>query len=182
MNEDWDRVLPRGEPACTSCEQPFPAGGEVIATLHLGTEGFRRRDLCPACFDPEEEGLFSHWRLRREVERRRPLQRLDLSYLADLFRRLVTRDDEHSSRLRWIVTLLLLRKKILVRQGRRVEAGHEVLTVCFRREEDGLDVVDPGLDSGSLATLHEDLARIFDLDQEAPAGQAAPTADERAGE
>jgi len=163
--EEWERTVARPENACLSCNGRFGAGDPIIACLSAGEEGLQRQDRCPDCFEALEVPPFSFWRMRWPDDLGRGPQKLDLAYLTEFFKRLQDQEDQEAGGVLWIVALLLLRKKILVLEGRRQEEGREILRLRLKREDRAFDVGDPQLTDDALAGLHEDLARIFKLEE-----------------
>ena len=171
MVEDWEYLVRSREDCCAGCGVSLGAGAEVVAALLLTPKGFVREDRCPGCFNAAESALFSFWRIRRPEAFKRGPQRLDLAFLTEFFKRLEGRQDDYSRNVAWIVALLLLRKRILALDGRRTDKGREVLVLRLKREDRVIEVTDPLLTEDVVKGLHEDLARIFNI-EEAPAAQA----------
>ena len=167
MADDWDRLIGRAAEACQGCGGAFGAEAEVVTQLLVDAAGFSRRDVCDACAaaQPQPEALFSFWRVKRGSAPP-PARRLDLSYMLELFQRLAGPADRAEGReLRWIVTLLLLRKKLLELVGRSVTPeGAELLSVRIRKDEQVHQVLDPQLSPDQMAALGDDLGRIFNLE------------------
>ncbi len=161
--EDWDKRVPRAQEKCTKCGREFAIGDEYLATVRLASTGIVREDRCLSCGEALEAGVFSHWRARRAAGTTYA-RRLDFDSLLELFRRLEGHEDDQSSRLRWIVAILLLRRRLLVQTGREQDGEREVLLLKPKHEEHVFRVVDPGLDDDAFATMRDDLARIFNLD------------------
>ena len=100
-------------------------------------------------------------------------RRLDIAFLTEFFRRLETRrDDARARRVQWIVALLLLRRRVLEEVSRSVREGHDVLLLRLRRDETEFEVEDPLMDAAAMASIEEDLARIFNLEEGPRAGSA----------
>src|SRR6185503_16063388 len=98
-------------------------------------EGFVREDRCTKCSPSVEPGVFSYWRGRRAAPKAGAPIRLDFESLLELFRRLDGRDDDQAMRLRWIVAIILLRRRHLQQVERTNEGGREVLVVKHRHDE-----------------------------------------------
>ncbi len=166
--EDWDRRVPRGAERCVKCGREFGAGEDFVATVRGSSAGFAREDRCVPCGTELEAGVFSFWRGKRPTGQNRP-HRLDYDSLLELFRRLDGHDDDQSRRLKWIVGILLLRRRLLVQVSRAEEEGREVLSLKLKHEDHVFRVADPGIGEEAFAAMQEDLARIFHLDPK-PAG------------
>ena len=173
---DWDKIVKKPQESCGICEEPLAPDGEFLTSLRITDEGFSRFDLHPDC-DAGGDAL-AVWRWTRAKDLRPDSRRLDLGFLSEFFKRLDGREEEHSHRVRWIVGLLLLRKKILVLTERSVRDDAEVLHLSFRKSEKVYDVVDPNLDAEAMSSIEDDLSKIFNLD--APAAKDAAAEGETA--
>ena len=162
--EDWDRSGLRAADTCVSCTKPFVPGATFTAAIVIREDRFVREDRCTACAATVPADAVSHWTARRPADAKGP-RRLDFDSLLELFVRMDGRTDEPSLRLRWIVGLLLMRRRLLSIVGRRVEDGREILALKPRGDEKAHEVADPGLDDDAAEALRDDLSRIFDLDR-----------------
>jgi hypothetical protein len=171
--EEWDRKTGAPTGACAACGLKLAPGAGYVAALLARDGGFVREDRCEACADAAAasgEGALGVWRGKLGAPKGPLSRRLDFDTLIELFPRLDGRDDDASHRLRWVVALLLLRKKFLLQQSRETRDGVELLTVKFRHDDRLFRVPDPRMDDAALGKLHEELGKIFDLD---PAAKAA---------
>ena len=180
----------RREECCTTCGRPFGEGETFFSLLFLDPDRLRRADLCAACFAVPPAGAAVFWRTRRRPERRSRLS-VDFEAIEELFLALEGRSEERLRELRYLLALLLLRKKRLKLVGvRRHDAGE---TMCLRRPRraEEFEVLVHELDSERAQALKAELARIFEgAGVEAllqsplpasgqPAGSEAPSGDPR---
>lgn len=161
--EEWDRAVAKPLEQCAACSRPLAAGEEYVATIVATPEGFVRQDRCSACSVVQAANVFSFWRGRRPAQKSGGLPRLDFDSLLELLRRLDGRDDASSCRLRWIVAILLLRRRLIAITSRTTTDGIETLEVKPRHEDRTYLVRDPKLSPEDFEALHEDLSKIFDL-------------------
>jgi len=157
---DWR--IHRREVLCGACQRPFGDGEALYSLLHLAAEPLRREDRCERCFvDPGVvEGLL-FWRTHHVQDGSRRLA-VDFDAIEELFVALESRKEPRSMELRYLLTLLLLRKKRLKLVGvRRGEAGE---TMCVRRPRrtEEYEVAVFELDGERAQALRADLARIFE--------------------
>ena len=137
MNTSWS--ISRRLPACTACQRDFVEGERHHSALSVREEALVREDLCRSCWDARrEEGgpepIF-WWRTRHSVGRKRGLQ-LDLDALEALFRSLEGRAERGVRELRYVLCLLLMRKRRLkVLAVERGEEGESFVVRRPRREE-----------------------------------------------
>lgn len=161
---DWDKVVKKAQEVCAACEEALLPDADVVTALTFGADGFSRRDLHPDCH-AEDADAVATWRWKRARDLRPNARRLDLGFLSEFFKRLDGREDDQSRRVAWIVSLLLLRKKILEEVGRRTVDDAETLELRFRKTERIYEVPDPQLDAEAMASIEDDLSRIFNLEQ-----------------
>ena len=143
--EEWERALARPLDTCAACAKPLAPGEEYVATVAATPEGLVRQDRCLPCGVVQKENVFSFWRGKRPVHKSGALPRLDFESLLELLRRLDGRDDASSCRLRWIVTILLLRRRLVQITNRSSVDGVEILEVTPRHEDRAFIVRDPKL-------------------------------------
>ena len=170
---DW-RIRRENE-VCTSCERAFEPGEALFSVLILDEEGLGRRDLCQACFEAEapseaEGPTRIYWRTRRRTDEKRGLA-VDFDAVEGLFHALDGRDEERLRELRYLLCLLLMRKRRvkLLRVARSDEA--ELLIVRRPRREEELRVEVFDLTPEKAEELRGQLEAIFegsDLELAAP--------------
>jgi len=169
MAEEWERVVRRPQDVCALCEEVFVSGQDLVTVLDLEDAGFARRDLHGECFERTEGAPFSVWRWRKARDLRPNARRLDLGFLTEFFKRLDGRDESQARRVHWIVSLLLLRKKIVEEVGRSTgEDGREILHLRIKHTEKVYEVADPALDGDAMLEIEGDLSRIFNLEPAPP--------------
>jgi hypothetical protein len=186
--------LGRRHPACLRCQRPFGEGEAHYSVLAASPEALERLDLCHACWPAEQQtGAAGRawWRARRPLGQRRGLA-VDLEGLEALFHALAEACEERLRELRYVLSLLLLRKRrlFLVRATVRALPGSdqrgEFLVVRRpRRKEEEFFVQVYDLAAGRMESLRADLERLFEgagLDDLAGAPQAeAPASGAAAG-
>jgi len=112
---------------CAATGQTLEPGSTCIATLCEPPEGggLERRDFSLAAWasDARPEGLFSFWRttVAEPGERRRLL--VDDDVLMDLFERLAGDDRPQRTAFRFVLALILMRKRLLRFVGRKTASG-----------------------------------------------------------
>jgi hypothetical protein len=181
---DWR--IHRREHRCARCERAFEEGEELFSLLFFEADRLRREDHCAACFDGPPAGeargelpfelLF--WRTRHALDRRTRFA-VDFAAIEELFVALEGGPGNREE-LRYLLALLLLRKKRLKLVGVRRHASGETLCVRRPRRQEEFEVLVFELDSERALALKSELARVFEgAGVEALAGareDAAPAA------
>jgi hypothetical protein len=135
-NQTWDVGKAAGQ--CSACAAPLAPGAACWAALvewqrksgepaepnakEIPTSPWQRLDFCQACWAagkrpaPPAE-MFSFWKsITPEPEKKRKIF-VDDSVLMDLFNRLADRTDLTDIRFRFVLALLLMRKKLHKYEG-----------------------------------------------------------------
>lgn len=177
---DW-KIHRRGD-ACVACERPFEEGEEHFSILRLGPDSLGREDRCAACFEAAEgpdDVIF--WRTQHRV-RRRGLA-VDFDSIERLFLALEGRSEERLSELRYLLSLLLMRKKRLKLVRVRRTPASELMVMRRPRRTEELEVRVFDLSPERTSVLRTELERIFegagaeDLDLAGNADEGTAVAD-----
>ena len=86
---------------------------------------------------------------------------VDDAVLCELFERLGGVVEEPKLAFRFLLGLILMRKRLVVYESSRVEEGKEVWTVRPRGREDKLDLVNPKLDEARMVEVSQQLGEIL---------------------
>ena len=161
----WSFHRRRGR--CTACERDF-ADNEAHYSLLLFEGGeLARRDLCRSCWkarDTGEMAVLFWWRTRHEVAARKGLA-LNLDAIEGLFLGLEGRPEQRLRELRYVLCLLLLRKRRLKLERIERSPQGEAMLVRRPRRNEALCVFVFDFDAGRMAELREELQRVFDSDE-----------------
>ena len=200
---DWK--IARRQGLCSLCTHEFEDGERHASTLSIVAGELQRRDLCPACFrdgagaqggDPGPQGeagpgsegepaeacehLF-WWYTHHRVSGKKTVQ-LDLESLERLFVQLEGRPEPHVRELRYVLCLLLMRKRrVKVDRIERGGEGESFLVHRPRRKE-CLKVIVYDFDADRMAELRTELQAIFDGAEDEEALSLPDAAGEGQGE
>jgi hypothetical protein len=165
----------RRQARCRACETGFAEGERHASVLSITGEEIVREDVCVRCWTKREpsQDLF-YWFTRQELNRRR--FQLDLATLEHLFLQLEAREEPKVRELRYILCLLLMRKRRLklVRVAR--EAGVESLIVKRPRRTETCSVVVFDFTPERVDELRRELIEIFEGSE--PGQLGSPAAEE----
>jgi len=161
---------------CFKCQAEIEPEADYYSAIVRKDESFERSDYCEGCWDGaglDPQSAFAFWRTRwTPAPARGPRRiRFDPDVALEFFRRLGEddRDGDEGRKLRYLLGLLLFRRKILSLQRTEDRDGKRVLWFA-EKEGPSHPVVDPGLPADELSTVRGRLAELLDLDlPEAPA-------------
>jgi hypothetical protein len=136
--------------------------GEKVYSVLLDEHGkFVRKDYAGDAWRGPPEGAFSFWagRVPAPEEGRRP--RFDDDLLLDCFQRLDGQAEPERLNFRYILALLLMRRKRLKFEEARTEDGHEVLCLRCPRTGARCEVVNPRLTEPEIAAAQEQVFQVL---------------------
>ncbi len=165
MARDYDIAKASGR--CCRCGRQLAGGEEFVAALFDAGEEFRRDDFCGACWEgrpAEPEQPFSLWRCRVPEPEKPRRQLVGDEMLVDLFEKLAGQEAPAKLNLRFVLALMLMRKKLLVydRTGAD-EGGSEVWTMHYRGEKTPIEVTNPQLDEEKVTQVAGQLGALFEV-------------------
>ena len=192
MAIDRDYKISPSARTCQACSRRFGVGDEYYSAVveAEGDEVFARRDFCPDCWAPDAAAYFSFWRTRvpePPPDRRTGPRLVDLDRLLQLFDHLAAADEEHAQRFRYVLALVLMRKRRLrLVSSRRLAAGKgEELTLREVGAQRQHTVRSPSLSEDEIRSVTDRLGDILDmpqrwdeLDADAEPATDEPAADE----
>ncbi len=160
--DEWK--LQRRTSACRACDRPFEEGARHASVLAVVGEELAREDLCEACWDaraPAADRELFWWFPRHAAERKKTVS-LDLEMLERLFLALEPRPERAVRELRYLICLLLLRKRRL--KVERIERGGEGESFLVKRprREERHRVYAFDFDAARMAELRIRLQAVFD--------------------
>lgn len=139
--------------------------GEKCYTVLLDANGqFARQDYSLEAWQGPPATAFGFWLSHIPVgdESRKP--RIDDELLMDCFQRLEGETEASRINFRYIIALLLMRRKRLKFEEVRAEAGHEVLVLRCARTRAVYAVVNPNLTEAELEAVQEEVFRVLGWD------------------
>lgn len=164
---DWN--IQKSSRECCTCSRQFGEGELYFSALLDSGREFQRKDYCPACWQSSaaEGQAFSFWKTRVPTGEEQRKLFVDNNVLLDFFLRLSAEEGEqpqHKVKFRYILALVLMRKKVLrfvdiVRNGER-----ECLVLRYPREGREFQVIDPGLTEEEADTVKDDLSQVLNAE------------------
>jgi hypothetical protein len=164
---DWK--FARRRDRCGACAAAFDEGSRHVSLLSLRGEDLGREDLCLACWGSRAAGDEIFFWFTRQRSERRGLS-LDLAALEQLFLRLEGREEERMLEVRYVLCLLLMRKRRL-KLLRVAREPREALVVRRPRREEEIAVVVFDFAPERLEDLQRELLSLFEgAEPEPPEG------------
>jgi len=165
MSKDYD--ISKTEGTCVVCGRDLKPQEEFIAAVRQVGEELQREDYCEQCWTNHLEGdssdLLAVWRTRLHTPEEKRKLFVDDDLLINFFERLADEEDSTRQVLRYVLALVLMRKKLLIYdRTEREEDGTEVWQMHFRGTGLMHSVIDPGMDEDKIAEVSGELGEILE--------------------
>ncbi|MBN2138700.1 MAG: hypothetical protein JW720_12905 [Sedimentisphaerales bacterium] len=160
--DQWDINKPLGQ--CFGTDKEIEPGEEYFGALVATEEGLVRRDFCAEYWDSEKPDVFCYWksRLPRPDEKKQLF--VDDEMLMAFFERLAEETDQEKVNFRFVLALILMRKRRLKYDATTTEAGREMWRLRVVSEGAFAEVVNPHLDEEQIEQLSSQIGQILHAD------------------
>jgi len=191
MQQDWN-IRSRAE-VCDATGKPFQEGEIFYTALFREEDEFRRADLCEDAWnarssDPAAPVAFSSWRSKFEAPAPPPPEPLPRDDAEGMLRRLLESNDPAHVNTRYLLAVMLERKRIL-RPQPSVEKGF--LVYEHARTGETFLIIDPALSLADLVAVQEEVSALLSglsapppapIDSETLPGDSEPSVEDSEGE
>jgi len=162
---DWEINKPLGQ--CFGSGRRIEHGQEYFGALVVAEEGLQRRDFCAEYWLSEKPDVFCHWKTRLPEPGQKKQLFVDDQMLMSFFERLARETDQEKVDFRFVLTLILMRKRLLKYSESRTEDGKEIwrLRIPGDKTAEGMvEVVNPHLDAEQIEQLSSQMGEILHTD------------------
>ncbi len=181
---EWE--VARSSGRCRRCDGELNEGQEYVGVLVEAEGGFEREDYCLTCWDEQPAEHFCFWKTRVPVKEEKKDRRLlvDDAVLINFFERLDKQTDPIKVRFRFVLALILMRKKLLRYEQTVKSEGTERWQMRLTSTNALHQVENPKMDDEQIAEVSRQLGVILrgetpDDDTDPPDG--APFAQDEVG-
>ncbi len=157
--DDWEVRKPLGR--CYGSGKTIEAGEEYFGALVETEEGLERRDFCADYWEQEKPAVFCYWKTRLPEQGRKKQLFVDDEMLMAFFERLAGEEDQEKVNFRFVLALILMRKRLLKYDSTRTEDGREVWRLRVVGEQAYTNVVNPQLDEEQIRQLSAQIGQIL---------------------
>lgn len=164
MAEQWR--IGRGNRTCFLSGEEIPPGESFYSALVEDGDDFQRRDFAVAAWPDAEKGeFFSYWKNKPRPEKGGPAKRkIDYERLLSFFDELADAAEPRRRLFRYVLALILSRRRILRLDATRRTAEGEALVLFDRRISGAIELNAPEATPEQLAEVETSLADLFDYD------------------
>ncbi len=163
----------KGSKACFLCERTFTEEEVYLSALYDESNTFIRKDFCVECWDKKDDGdIFSYWKTKipKKLETVQRYANIDVFY--DLFNKLENENDISRVNFRYVLSLYLMRKKILKLKTSHKSNGNEYLVLHNVKEAKDTEVLKPQLSKEEVLSVTDEIGKLVNCAPQVSAGNA----------
>lgn len=156
---EW--YINKGSKVCVLCEKTFVEEEVYLSALYDENNAFTRRDFCVECWDKKGEGdFFSYWKTKvpKKPEAVQRYATIDVFY--DLFNKLENENDVSRVNFRYVLSLYLMRKKVLKLKTSHKSNGNEYLVLHNVKEDRDTEVLKPQLSKEEVLAVTDEIGKL----------------------
>jgi len=157
----YEVARPRGH--CIVCQTVVQPQEPLMAALKETLTGFERLDVCLNCWPEfDKSDLIGFWKTTMPLVEQKKKLFVDDEVLCQLFERLADTTEPAKLNFRFVLGLILMRKRLIVYENsRNDDGGNEIWQVRFKGKEDLLDLLNPRLDEAQVMDVSNQLGEIL---------------------
>lgn len=171
MQQTWN--LKSRAHACARTERPFEEGETFHTAIYFDKEtgDFLRRDVCEEAWEEEvaERTPFSSWKtvyVKPETAKPKSSELMTREGPEELLRLMVEEDDPYTINARYILALMLERKKQLVQKEVKYVEDGSLLIYELKRSGEVFIIRDPELRLDEVEAVQEEVALLLGFPQQ----------------
>ena len=159
---EWEIDKPLGQ--CCGTGKKIEYGEEYFAALVETEEGLARRDFCADYWLAEKPDVFCYWKTRLPRPDEKKHRFIDDEMLMAFFERLEKETEQEKINFRFVLALILMRKRRLKYDSSRTEDGKEIWRLRITGEKEFVEVTNPNLDDEQIKQLTSQIGEILQTD------------------
>jgi hypothetical protein len=147
---------------CQVCGRAIEPGEKFMAALRETPIGFERVDVSSECWEQfDRSNLLAFWQAVMPRPEAKKKLFVDDTVLCDLFERLSDASEPAKVNFRFVLGLILMRKRLIVYEGTRVDNDRELWNVRLKGREEVIDLFNPKLDESQVQEVSQQLSQIL---------------------
>lgn len=161
---DWEIRKTVGQ--CFGTGEEFAIGQEYFAALVSTDTGLERRDYSIEYWNQHKPEVYCFWKSKMPNPEQKKKLLVDDDMLMAFFERLATETDTEKVNFRFVLALILMRKRKLKYEGCRMKDGQETWTLRVTGQDRFEEVVNPHLSEDQIEGLTGQMGQILQMDFE----------------
>jgi len=161
--DEWEIDKPLGH--CCGSGKKIECGEEYFAALVETSEGLQRRDFCDDYWQREKPDVFCYWKTRLPHPGEKKQIFIDDEMLIAFFERLEKEREQEKINFRFVLALVLMRKRRLKYDSSETQADKEIWRLrVVGSDRQFVKVMNPHLDEEQIEQLSSQIGQILQVD------------------
>jgi len=161
--DEWTINKPLGQ--CYGTGRKIEYGEEYFGALVQTEAGLQRRDFCADYWESQKPQTFCHWKTRLPQPGQKKQLFVDDQMLMAFFERLEKETEQQKVNFRFVLALILMRKRILKYEDTRTDGDKEIWVLRTVGDRQNVEVVNPHLDEGQIEQLSSQIGEILQTEE-----------------
>jgi len=156
--------VPRPAGHCAVTGRKIEPGEKFFAAIRETAEGMERVDVAPEAWENFDgrSNLLAFWQTVMPEHEVKKKVFVDDEVLCTLFERLADASEPVKINFRFVLGLILMRKRLIIYEDGRHDAdGRDVWVVRMKGRDERLDLIDPKLDEQQVTDVSQQLGEIL---------------------
>ena len=159
---DWEISKPLGE--CSGTAKVIEPGHEYYGALVEVDGVLVRRDYSAEYWQNEHPQIYCYWKTKMPLPNEKKQLFISDEMLMAFFDRLQADTEQERINFRFVLALILMRKRRLKYEACNIVDGKEIWTLKVAREKRTVDVVNPQLDEDQIQELSDQMGQVLNAD------------------
>ncbi len=160
---DWEIKKTLGQ--CCQTGREFAVGQEYYAALvEIESGQLERRDYSIDCWERDKPVVYCFWKTKMPDSQQKKKLFIDDEMLMAFFERLTEETEQEKVNFRFVLTLVLMRKRKLKYESSDTKDGAEIWTLRITGSDERVQVVNPRLTENEIKQLSSQMGQILQVD------------------
>jgi hypothetical protein len=160
--DEWEIEKPVGN--CFGTGRKIEYGEEYYGALVETGQGLVRRDFCADYWQSQRPDVFCFWKTKLPQPGQKKAQFIDDDMLMAFFNRLEQETEQEKINFRFVLALILMRKRRLKYDSSDVQGDAEIWRLRITGDKEFVTVVNPHLDEVQIEQLSSQIGEILQTD------------------
>lgn len=161
--DEWEIDKPLGH--CYGMGRQLEAGEEYFGALVESEEGLKRQDFCADYWNEHKPTVFCYWKTRLPHPDEKKQIFVDDEMLMAFFERLAGEREQEKINFRFVLALVLMRKRRLKYDSSKTEDGNEIWRLRIAGgDKEFVELINPHLDEEQIEQLSSQIGQILQVD------------------
>lgn len=161
--DEWEIDKPVGQ--CGGSGKKIEYEEEYFGALVETEEGLKRQDFCADYWQGHKPEVFCYWKTKLPHPDEKKQLFIDDEMLMSFFERLAEETEPEKINFRFVLTLVLMRKRRLKYDSSKIKDGNEIWRLRIAGgDKEFVEVINPRLDEEQIEQLSSQIGQILQVD------------------